>query len=58
MAHSGREDMQGQEEESFLYFAYGSNLMSQRIHLQNPSASFCSVARLQVSAAYPAPATL
>ncbi|KAM5203860.1 gamma-glutamylcyclotransferase [Hipposideros larvatus] len=47
MAHSGREDVQGQEEETFLYFAYGSNLMSKRIHLQNPSAAFCSVARLQ-----------
>ncbi|XP_019495408.1 PREDICTED: gamma-glutamylcyclotransferase isoform X2 [Hipposideros armiger] len=47
MAHSGSEDVQGQEEETFLYFAYGSNLMSKRIHLQNPSAAFCSVARLQ-----------
>lgn len=50
MASSGCEDQQGQEEESFLYFAYGSNLLSERIHLRNPSAAFCCVARLQVSA--------
>ncbi|XP_003406972.1 gamma-glutamylcyclotransferase [Loxodonta africana] len=35
------------EEASFLYFAYGSNLLTERIHLQNPSATFCCVARLQ-----------
>lgn len=39
--------MQSQEDDSFLYFAYGSNLMSERIHLHNPSATFCYVARLQ-----------
>lgn len=50
--------MQSQEEDTFLYFAYGSNLMSERIHLHNPSAEFCYVARLQVSAARRAPATL
>lgn len=58
MASSGCEDQQGQEEESFLYFAYGSNLLSERIHLRNPSAAFCCVARLQVSAPRPASATL
>lgn len=57
-ANSGCEIMQSQEEETFLYFAYGSNLMSERIHLHNPSATFCYVARLQVSAARRAPATL
>ncbi|XP_032943896.1 gamma-glutamylcyclotransferase [Rhinolophus ferrumequinum] len=46
-ANSGCEIMQSQEEETFLYFAYGSNLMSERIHLHNPSATFCYVARLQ-----------
>lgn len=51
MANSGCEDLRGQEEESFLYFAYGSNLLTERIHLRNPSAAFCCVARLQVSAA-------
>lgn len=51
MANSGCEDVRGQEGESFLYFAYGSNLLTERIHLRNPSAAFCCVARLQVSAA-------
>lgn len=51
MANSGCEDLRGQEGESFLYFAYGSNLLTERIHLRNPSAVFCCVARLQVSAA-------
>lgn len=58
MANSGCEDTQGQEEDSFLYFAYGSNLLSDRIHLHNPSAVFFCVARLQVSAPCPVPAML
>lgn len=53
MANSGSEDLQGQDENSFLYFAYGSNLLTERIHLRNPSATFCCVARLQVSAPRP-----
>lgn len=53
MANSGCEDLQGQDEDSFLYFAYGSNLLTERIHLRNPSAAFCCVARLQVSAPRP-----
>uniref|UniRef100_A0A8D1DS58 gamma-glutamylcyclotransferase n=2 Tax=Sus scrofa TaxID=9823 RepID=A0A8D1DS58_PIG len=48
MANSGGEDRGGQEEESFLYFAYGSNLLMERIHLRNPSAEFYCVARLQI----------
>ncbi|XP_053568998.1 gamma-glutamylcyclotransferase [Bombina bombina] len=32
---------------SFYYFAYGSNLLKERILLSNPSASFHSVAKLQ-----------
>ena len=32
--------------ETFLYFAYGSNLLTKRMHLQNPSAVFKEVARL------------
>uniref|UniRef100_A0A8C8ZVC5 gamma-glutamylcyclotransferase n=1 Tax=Prolemur simus TaxID=1328070 RepID=A0A8C8ZVC5_PROSS len=48
MANSGFEDGRGQEEETFLYFAYGSNLLTERIHLRNPSAAFCCVARLKV----------
>jgi gamma-glutamylcyclotransferase len=31
---------------TFLYFAYGSNLLSSRIHIQNPTAIFHAVARL------------
>lgn len=31
---------------SFLYFAYGSNLLRQRLHLQNPSAKFVAAAEL------------
>ncbi|CAK6434709.1 unnamed protein product [Pipistrellus nathusii] len=48
MASSGSEDPRGPEEEkSVVYFAYGSNLLTERIHLRNPSAEFCCVARLQ-----------
>ncbi|XP_075862446.1 gamma-glutamylcyclotransferase isoform X3 [Microcebus murinus] len=47
MANSNFEDGRGQEEETFLYFAYGSNLLTERIHLRNPSAAFCCVARLK-----------
>nr|XP_022340134.1 gamma-glutamylcyclotransferase-like isoform X2 [Crassostrea virginica] len=31
----------------FLYFAYGSNLLRQRLCLQNPSAQFEAIGRLQ-----------
>lgn len=47
MADSGCDDGSGQGEDTFLYFAYGSNLLTERIHLRNPSATFCCVARLQ-----------
>ncbi|XP_011729629.1 gamma-glutamylcyclotransferase isoform X2 [Macaca nemestrina] len=47
MANSGCKDVPGPDEESFLYFAYGSNLLTERIHLRNPSAAFFCVARLQ-----------
>ena len=36
--HSYR--MSGQREETFLYFAYGSNMLTQRIRINNPSARF------------------
>lgn len=55
MASSDCEGHAGQEGETFLYFAYGSNLLTERIHLRNPSAEFCCVARLQVSTVVPAP---
>ncbi|XP_021572729.1 gamma-glutamylcyclotransferase isoform X3 [Carlito syrichta] len=48
MANSGCEDVRGRNEDSVLYFAYGSNLLTERIHLRNPSAAFYCVARLQV----------
>ncbi|XP_059051128.1 gamma-glutamylcyclotransferase-like [Achroia grisella] len=32
--------------ETFLYFAYGSNLLKKRIHINNPSAQFLGVGRL------------
>ncbi|EPY80621.1 hypothetical protein CB1_000813004 [Camelus ferus] len=57
MANVSGEALRNQEEESFLYFAYGSNLLTERIHLRNPSAAFCCVACLQVSAPCPAAAT-
>ncbi|XP_075413678.1 gamma-glutamylcyclotransferase isoform X1 [Tenrec ecaudatus] len=47
MASSGCGNCGKHEEDTFLYFAYGSNLLTARIHLQNPSATFCCVARLQ-----------
>ncbi|XP_074431247.1 gamma-glutamylcyclotransferase [Larus michahellis] len=31
----------------FLYYAYGSNLLRERLLLRNPSASLCALARLQ-----------
>lgn len=34
---------------SFLYFAYGSNLLTKRLHLQNPSAVRKGIAELKVS---------
>lgn len=33
-------------DETFSYFGYGSNLLAARIHLQNPSAVFRAIARL------------
>lgn len=34
------------EDDYFLYFAYGSNLLKERIHVSNPSATFVGTARL------------
>ena len=34
--------------DTFLYFAYGSNLSKARIHINNPSAEFVSIAKLKV----------
>lgn len=38
------------DQDSFLYFAYGSNLLKKRIHINNPSAEFLGIGRLDVSA--------
>ncbi|CAG4978041.1 unnamed protein product [Parnassius apollo] len=32
--------------DTFLYFAYGSNLLKRRIHINNPSAVFVGIGRL------------
>ena len=32
--------MSGGKQETFLYFAYGSNMLTQRIRINNPSARF------------------
>ena len=33
---------------TFFYFAFGSNLLTERIHINNPSAKFVDVAQLKV----------
>lgn len=35
---------------TFVYFAYGSNLLAQRIHIQNPSAVRIGIGKLNVCA--------
>lgn len=35
--------------ETFLYFAYGSNLFKKRIRINNPTAEFIGIGRLDVS---------
>ncbi|XP_036877063.1 gamma-glutamylcyclotransferase-like [Manis javanica] len=42
------QDLQSQEEESFLYFVYGSILLRELIHLHNPLAVFSCISCLQV----------
>ena len=39
---------QGKGDASFLYFAYGSNLLRERLILANPSARFVAVGKLKV----------
>ena len=36
------------DKHTFLYFAYGSNLLKERLQLKNPSATVHHVARLKV----------
>lgn len=37
---------------TFMYFAYGSNLLAERIHIANPSAVRRGIGKLQVSITY------
>uniref|UniRef100_T1IZ91 gamma-glutamylcyclotransferase n=1 Tax=Strigamia maritima TaxID=126957 RepID=T1IZ91_STRMM len=39
--------MQSYQEDSFLYFAYGSNMLTERIRINNPSARKVAIAFLQ-----------
>lgn len=41
-------DYEPSSRSKFLYFAYGSNLFTDRLHLQNPSAVRKTIARLDV----------
>ncbi|XP_028035922.1 gamma-glutamylcyclotransferase-like [Bombyx mandarina] len=34
------------EPDTFLYYSYGANLLTSRIHMHNPTAEFLSIARL------------
>ncbi|XP_018610183.1 gamma-glutamylcyclotransferase isoform X3 [Scleropages formosus] len=43
----GKESTTNMNKKSFLYFAYGSNLLKERLQLENPSARVHCVARLQ-----------
>ncbi|XP_049879640.1 gamma-glutamylcyclotransferase-like [Pectinophora gossypiella] len=36
-----------QLQDTFLYFAYGSNLLKKRIHINNPSAEFLGTGKLE-----------
>ncbi|KAK2921093.1 gamma-glutamylcyclotransferase a [Channa argus] len=39
--------MSGAANGRFLYFAFGSNLLKERLQLANPSAIFCTIGRLK-----------
>ncbi|XP_032091463.1 gamma-glutamylcyclotransferase [Thamnophis elegans] len=43
---SGNLELQNCGSENFLYFAYGSNLLRERIMLRNPSVAFLTIAQL------------
>lgn len=36
-------------ENSFLYFAFGSNLLTERIHINNPTAQKVGIGKVEVS---------
>jgi len=39
-------------EKSFMYFAYGSNLLAKRIHIKNPTAIRKNIGQLKVLITY------
>ncbi|PZC76375.1 hypothetical protein B5X24_HaOG204742 [Helicoverpa armigera] len=45
--YSSEFDLVPSPEGTFFYFAYGSNLLTKRLHVQNPSANFYSAAKLK-----------
>lgn len=48
LGRAGLMELGGESGCWFLYFAYGSNLLRERLLLRNPSAALCALARLQV----------
>ncbi|XP_054910001.1 gamma-glutamylcyclotransferase a [Poeciliopsis prolifica] len=40
-------EMSGTSDGNFMYFAFGSNLLRERLHLKNPSAAFVCTGRLK-----------
>lgn len=42
-------DLHSKNATSFIYFGYGSNMLSARIHLQNPTAERIGIGELKVS---------
>ena len=40
------------ESDTFLYFGFGSNLLKERLQIQNPSAVFKTIGRLDVGLHY------
>lgn len=49
MLNSFSRKMMDPIKDTFLYFAYGSNLFKKRIRINNPTAEFLGVGRLDVS---------
>ncbi|XP_028832096.1 gamma-glutamylcyclotransferase isoform X2 [Denticeps clupeoides] len=45
--HARNKASEGMDNQTFLYFAYGSNLLKERLQLKNPSATVHCVARLK-----------
>ena len=45
-------NMDTDESDTFLYFGFGSNLLKERLQIQNTSAVFKTIGRLDVSTNY------